>query len=69
MCISSPKAPTPAARLPAAAQTPGQTPMSPGSSGSGRSQSRRRANSSTVLTSARGLTDGASSTAKTLLGQ
>jgi hypothetical protein len=70
MCLmSSPAAPTPAARLPQAAQTPGQPPMTPGSSRSSSNRSRGRRSSSTVLTSSRGVTDGVQSGAKTLLGQ
>ena len=62
MCMSGPSAPAAAARLPQAARTPD----------SGRSMNRagrRGAGSNTVLTSSRGVTNGNSSTAKTLLGQ
>ena len=71
MCGSSPNAPPPPAQIPEAPRAPDIS-----SSQAGGADKRRRAVSSgqargrsTILTSARGVTDGAATATKTLLGQ
>ena len=71
MCIgSTPKAPAPAPRLPEAPRTPDPTTADAMTT----DERRRRAAAgqsgrSTILTSARGVTNGAQTAQKTLLGQ
>ena len=70
MCGSSPKAPTPPAAVPEAPQAPDVA----GSLSAGGRDRRRRATAtgegrSTILTSSRGVSDGAATATKTLLGQ
>ena len=71
MCVSSPSAPAPPAAVPEAPVTP-----SPDTGASTADRDKRRraaaaggADRSTILTSARGVTDGAATAQKTLLGQ
>lgn len=69
MCMGGPKAPPPAAVLPEAPQTPTESARG----GTGDTDRRRRAamggnTSGTVLTSSRGVQDGATTATKTLLG-
>ncbi len=60
MCVNSPKAPPPPAKLP-------EAPVAPDVSGATRQNNRRRF-SNTILTSGRGVTDNAPLQRKTLLG-
>lgn len=65
MCVSSPKAPTPPPALPEAPTTPDTTT---GETTGDRDKRRRRASTSTILTSTRGVQNGAATAQKTLLG-
>lgn len=70
MCGGSPSAPTPPPQVPEAPQAPAARTTE----GRGADEQRRRAAAgkggrSTILTSARGVQDGAATAAKTLLGQ
>ena len=75
MCIGgSPKAPAAPAALPEAPQTP-EVPLTASGTAAGSDDERRRraaaggTGQSTILTGARGITDGAATQAKTLLGE
>ena len=66
MCLGSkPKAPTPPPQAPAAPTPPPQTPIGDDTSDAAR---RKAAGKSTILTSPRGVTTGAATATKTLLG-